>query len=56
MTKRKRLIVKLGWEIKTSFEELVKLMVESDLELAKKEKVLYENGMLKPTWEYPSSS
>jgi len=47
---------KLGWEIKTSFEELVKLMVESDLELAKKEKVLYENGMLKPTWEYPSSS
>ena len=40
-------------EIKTSFEELVKLMVESDLELAKKEKVLYENGMLKPTWEYP---
>ena len=46
---------KLGWEIKTSFEELVKLMVESDLELAKKEKVLYENGMLKPTWEYPSS-
>lgn len=47
---------KLGWEIKTSFEELVKLMVESDLELAEKEKVLYENGMLKPTWEYPSSS
>ena len=47
---------KLGWEIKTSFEELVKLMVESDLELAKKEKVLYENGMLRPTWEYPSSS
>lgn len=47
---------KLGWENKTSFEELVKLMLESDLELANKEKVLYENGMLKPTWEYPSSS
>ena len=31
---------KLGWEIKTSFEELVKLMVESDLELAKKERSL----------------
>jgi GDPmannose 4,6-dehydratase len=27
----------LGWELKTSFEELVKEMVESDLELAKKE-------------------
>ncbi len=45
----------LGWEIKTSFEELVRLMVDSDLDLARKEKVLFDNGMLKPTWEHPSS-
>ena len=45
----------LNWEIKTSFKELVKLMVESDLELAQKEKVLFDNGMLKPTWEHPTS-
>ncbi len=45
----------LGWKIKTSFEELVHLMVDSDLDLAKKEKVLFDNGMLKPTWEHPSS-
>ena len=45
----------LNWDIKTSFKELVKLMVESDLELAEKEKVLFNNGMLKPTWEYPIS-
>ena len=46
---------KLGWSAKTSFEELVRLMVDSDLDLARKEKVLFENGMLKPTWEHPSS-
>lgn len=45
----------LGWKIKTSFEELVHLMVDSDLDLARKEKVLFDNGMLKPTWEHPSS-
>ncbi len=45
----------LGWKIKTSFEELVRLMVDSDLDLARKEKVLFDNGMLKPTWEHPSS-
>jgi GDPmannose 4,6-dehydratase len=43
---------KLGWEPKTSFDELVKKMVESDLELAKREKVLIDNGLMKPTWEY----
>ena len=45
----------LNWDIKTSFKELVKLMVEGDLELAEKEKVLFDNGMLKPTWEHPTS-
>ena len=45
----------LNWNIKTSFEDLVELMVESDIELAKKEKVLFDNGMLQPTWEHPNS-
>ena len=45
---------KLGWVPKTSFDELVKKMVESDLELAKREKVLIDNGLMKPTWEYSS--
>lgn len=48
-TKAKKL---LGWQPKTSFDELIKKMVESDLELAEREKVLIENGLLKPTWEY----
>ena len=41
----------LCWEPETSFDELVKIMVDNDLELAKKEKVLIENGLLSPTWE-----
>ena len=45
---------KLNWSPKTSFIELVKMMVQSDLTLAKQEKVLIENGLLKPTWENPS--
>ncbi len=45
----------LNWEPKVNFEELVKMMVDYDLELAEKEKVLYDNGMLAPTWEYPTS-
>ena len=43
----------LGWEPKTSFEDLVKMMVECDLHLAEQEKVLLEQGLLKPTWENP---
>jgi GDPmannose 4,6-dehydratase len=43
---------KLGWKPSTSFDELVKKMVESDIELAKREKVLIDNGLMKPTWEY----
>ena len=29
------------------------MMVESDIENAKQEKVLIDNGLLKPTWENP---
>ena len=43
---------KLGWQNNTSFEQLVKKMVEADLNSAEKEKVLIEKGLLRPTWEY----
>jgi len=42
---------KLNWEPEVSFENLVKLMVDSDTEQAKREKILIENKLLKPTWE-----
>tara|TARA_B100000902_G_scaffold59643_1_gene66763 strand:- start:46164 stop:47198 length:1035 start_codon:yes stop_codon:yes gene_type:complete len=42
----------LKWEPKTSFKDLVKIMVESDLLLAEKEKVLIEKQLIKPTWEH----
>ena len=45
----------LGWKNKTSFKELVKLMVEHDILLAEKEKILISKGYLKPTWEYPTN-
>jgi len=44
----------LGWKPKTSFNELVKIMVESDLLLAEQEKVLLDQGLMQPTWEHPS--
>ena len=40
----------LGWKPETSFKDLVKMMVESDLLLAEREKVLIKKGLLKPTW------
>ena len=42
---------KLGWKPSTSFDDLVKMMVESDLLLAEREKVLIDKKLLKPTWE-----
>ncbi len=43
----------LGWKPQTQFADLVKIMVESDLELAKREEVLIKNNLLEPTWEHP---
>ena len=43
----------LGWKPETSFNNLVKMMVEHDIDLAEKEKVLIEKGLMSPTWEYP---
>ena len=44
---------KLGWKAKTSFKELVKMMVDHDIETAKQEDVLLKNNLIKPTWENP---
>lgn len=46
---------KLGWEPSTNFDTLVKMMVESDMLLAEKEKVLIDNNLLNPTWEHPKT-
>ena len=43
----------LNWEPKTSFESLVEMMIESDLNLAKREQVLLKENLIKPTWEHP---
>jgi GDPmannose 4,6-dehydratase len=40
----------LGWEPKVSFQELVAMMIEADWELAKKERLLLENGMKIQRW------
>ena len=45
----------LGWKPKTSFKDLVTKMVDEDLLLAKREKVLLEENLIYPTWEHPKS-
>ena len=45
----------LGWSPKVNFSTLVKKMVENDLLLAEREKVLIENNLLEPTWENSSN-
>ncbi len=44
----------LNWEPKTSFEDLISMMVESDNEQAKQEKFLIDKGLMYPTWEHSS--
>jgi len=51
----KKAIENLGWEIETSFSSLVRMMVESDMLLAKREQVLLKEGLLSPTWEHPKN-
>ena len=43
----------LNWKPKTSFKELVEMMVVEDDKLAQREKILIKNGLLNPTWENP---
>ena len=45
----------LNWNPEVSFEELVKMMIESDVILAKREQVLLKENLIKPTWEYPKT-
>ncbi len=45
----------LNWSPKTSFDELVKLMIDHDLVLAEQEKVLIQNKLMTPTWENPTT-
>ena len=42
---------KLNWEAKTDIDTLVKLMVDSDINLAKREQILLKENLIKPTWE-----
>jgi len=44
----------LGWSPEVDFKELVKMMVENDLNEAEKELTLVKNKLLKPTWEHPA--
>ena len=39
----------IGWEPQTSFDDLVSMMVDHDIDEAKREKVLIENNLLEPT-------
>jgi|TARA_B110000881_G_C18531955_1_gene493590 GDPmannose 4,6-dehydratase len=43
----------LDWTPETSFKELVEKMINADIELAKRDKVLLNEGLIEPTWEYP---
>ena len=45
----------LNWNPEVSFGELVKMMIESDLILAKREQVLLKENLIKPTWEHPKT-
>jgi GDPmannose 4,6-dehydratase len=44
----------LDWKPEVDFQELVKMMVEIDLNVAEKELTLVKNNLLKPTWEHPA--
>ena len=45
----------LNWKPKVMFKDLVKLMVEHDINEAKKEYALLKEGLIVPTWENPVS-
>ncbi len=41
----------LGWSPSTDLNKLVEIMVESDLNLANREKILLDEGLIEPTWD-----
>ena len=45
---------KLNWNPEVSFNGLVKMMVDSDIKEATREKVLLDQNLIKPTWENPT--
>lgn len=42
---------RLGWKPRTSFDELVEMMVASDMELAKRERALVDAGLATVEWQ-----
>ncbi len=42
----------LDWSPKTSFKDLVTMMIEHDIEIAKSEKILLDQNLMLPSWEY----
>ena len=44
----------LNWKPKVEFKELVKIMVEFDINEAKKDVALLNDNLISPTWEYPT--
>ena len=45
----------LNWKPSLMFEDLVELMVEHDINEAKKELTLLKENLISPTWEYPAN-
>ena len=41
----------INWTPTTSFQDLVKMMIENDVKIAKSEKILLDQGLLEPSWE-----
>ena len=46
----------LDWKPNLRFDDLVILMVEHDINEAKKEQTLLKEGLISPTWESPLDS
>ena len=46
----------LKWSPKTSFKDLVIMMLDHDIELAKREKLLLDKNLLRPSWDNFSDS
>ena len=45
----------LNWKPSLMFDDLVELMVNHDIELAKQEKILIDEKLILPSWENPIS-
>jgi len=42
----------LNWTPEVTFNELVTMMTKEDIENAKREKLLIDQNLLNPSWEY----